>query len=162
MDKLAELSLTEKVKLLSKILLLAQVAESYSENKKVLSYLKKTALEESKLLDKSKYSLTEEDGKSASKLIAEFVSVLTDLSKAKTVDDWRPASKALDVYIEKLTAQLLSDEKLLLPPTPEEPDIVTKVLNSAASGVRKLGSMIDKGVEQIKKQIKENLKDDEE
>lgn len=160
MDTVTELSLKEKIKLLSKILLLAQVAESYSENKKVLGYVKKTAVEESKALKKGGLALVDGDNRSAGKLVDEFVNVLTVLAKAKKVEDWKPAVDALNVYIEKLTSQLLSDEKLLLPPSKEQPDVMTKVLNSAASGVRKLGAMLEKGVEHIKKEIKESLSDE--
>lgn len=160
MDKVIELSLKEKIKLLGKILLLAQVAENYSENKKVLGYVRKTAETEAKLLKKAKYALIPEDSRSSFKYVNEFITVVKSLAKAKRADLRRLAEQSLQSYIEKLTAQILSDERALLPPAPKPVapiDEVKKVIDTAASGVRKLGDMIDRGVEQIKKTVHDTL-----
>lgn len=165
MDKITELSLNEKVKLLSKILLLSQVAENYSEDKKVLKYLHETVSEECKLIEKGEYKLVVEHSRSAGLLANELCDVLHGLIKAKSQDEFLRAKRELYGSMEKITAQLLADEKLLLPPSDKESgrtqheiyDTVSKVLNSAANGARKLGDMINKGFEHIKNQVLETL-----
>lgn len=156
MDKVMEMSLTQKVEILNKYLRLAAVAESYSDNKKVLSYIKKTIALEGKNLEKKNYPLIDEDARSVEKYRSELAAVILSLSKAKKIDSWRTGCDDLRVCTEKISAQVQADDGVLHPKKDSAADRVVKTL---AGGAKKVGEKISDIVDTSVKQFKDNMRE---
>ena len=160
MDKVTETSLRERVNLLEKLLLLALTAESYHDSKKVVVCVKKTALAEGKALAKSKYTLTDGDRELCAKYASVLAEVAKALSKAKKAEDLQEEKKALHDFALTLDLQLDADKALLFPN--DVATGVTTVIDGAAAGAKKLGDLIEKGVQYVKDAVQKELNTEEE
>ncbi len=150
MDETKRVSLEKKLSHLKRYLLLAQIAECYSVDKKAVRALNTVTKRELRALKRSRFPMEDADLQQLYNSIGMLGQILKKFSGARRYDVYRNAEEQLTNYINSMTRQVAETEELLrTKPT------VSKTIDSAVTKAKELGDVIGKGVEQLKKTVKD-------
>lgn len=150
MDETVKVSLEKKLSQFEKYLLLAQVAECYSADKAAVRALRKVTCREIKSLKESCFPMESGDLRQLFESIGGLKDILTKFVKAKRYELYRLAEEQLSEYINRLQKQIADTKELLrLKPGVQE------TIDSTVSKAIELKNAIGRGVEHLKKTVKD-------
>lgn len=145
-----KVSLRKKAALYEKYLLIAQMAEKYANDKSVLRAMKRIAREECRILQSSRYPMETADVQESLMFISELRDILGSLVKSSVYERYRLASGALSEFLARLDKKYRETESLVQGKT-----TAREALDVAIEKARSIGEVIGKGVEEIKKTVKD-------
>lgn len=149
-EESSKISLMKRIALDKRYLLIAQVAEKYANDKSVLRAMKKIAHKECKGLRDSRYPMEAMDVQEALVSIKELYDILCSLIKRSGYERYRLASGMLVEFIVKLEGKIKDDECAM-----RTKPSVQESLGAAIDKAKEIGEAIGKGVEGIKKTVKD-------
>lgn len=144
------ISLLKRMALYERYILLARVAEKYANDKSVLRAMRKIAHNERKGLQTSRYPMETKDIQEALILIGELHGILNSLVRASGYDRYRLASEALTEFLEKLEKEYGETENKV-----QGKASAKDTIDAAIDKAKTIGEVIGKGVEEIKKTVKD-------
>lgn len=149
-EYIGRVSLVRKAMLERHYLLIAQTAEEFSTDSGMLKALCTAVKRERKEFNGSKYPMTDGDAHEIASIIDELYDLLRRLKKANKMDRYRIASNALHEFIERGERRLKEDNARLSGKSDLQETIVSTV-----DRVKAIGEKLGKGVEEIKKTVKD-------
>lgn len=149
-DDLSRISLLKRMALYERYLLLARMAEKYANDRSVLRAMRKIARSERKGLRNSRYPMETKDLQEALVSIDELYGILNSLVRASGYDRYRLASKALNEFLEKLEKEYGEAESKV-----QGKASARDTIDAAIDKAKTIGEVIGKGVEEIKKTVKD-------
>ena len=152
MDEQKRVSLERKLSHFRRHLLLAQVAECYSDDKKAVRALCKIAKRESEALRRSHFPMEEGDMRQLYMSIADLKAILVLFLKARRYDLYRGAGEQLSMYLNTVGQQIEETEASLVT-RPTVKSNVQNAIDTAVNKAKELGEAIGKGVERLKKTV---------
>ena len=156
----ASVSLKKKIELCKGLQLIAQSADFFKEDKKLLKSLAAALKNQKKTCATSVYPMTEADKSEVNLLVADLGEIVLNLAKVKSVSDFQVWHARLVNFVENITKKL--DEMPYQLKEMEGETVATqakkvfdKVVETAKSLGQSVSSAVDKGVEVIKKNMKD-------
>ncbi len=150
MDEAIRVSIEKKLSLFRKYLLICEVAECYSNDKPSLRALRKIVCREQKLLKSSRFPIEESDRSELLALIGDLKQLFTSFLHASQFEMYRLAGDNLTRYLGILRGKISETEALL-----RGKSTVQETIDAAVSKAKELGEALGKGVESLKKRVKD-------
>ena len=153
-------SLKKKIELCKGLLLVAQSADFFKEDKKLLKSLASALKNQKKKCANSVYPMTEADKSEVFLHVSDLGEIVLMLAKVKSVSDFQVWNGRLENFVkvitEKLDAMALELKKLEGETVAgQAKKVFGKVVETAKSLGQSVSSAVDKGVEAIKKNMKD-------
>ncbi|MCH5152357.1 MAG: hypothetical protein J1F68_00145 [Clostridiales bacterium] len=156
----ASVSLKKKIELSKGLLLIAQSADFFKEDKKLLKSLAGALNNQKKKCANSVYPMTEIDKSEVFLLVSDLGETVLKLAKVRNVSDFQVWHGRLYKFTQDLTAKIDEMDSQLKAMEGETvaaqaKKVLDKVVESAKSFGQQVSSVVDKGVEALKKNLKD-------
>ncbi len=146
------IDVTFKIKLenLEKLHQISLLVQLYTDNKKILQYLKKIAVCQEKRLKSSRLFVTEKEFAKIVVLASDTIKVIKKLLASKTVEDFVKARENLEEHLQQL-------DNFLIPSFAATTHTLKSVFEKAKSKVKSIKDMALDGLGYLKKNMQEDV-----